>query len=70
VTLDDAQAEIDSLKVNVDQLHHRVRLLEKYADTWTLTPWWKRALFVLDGWPTHKLADRPQWRPWRKWWAS
>jgi hypothetical protein len=27
-------------------------------------------LFVVDGWPTHKLADRPQWRPWRKWWAS
>jgi hypothetical protein len=70
LTLDDAQAEIDSLKVNVHQLQQRVRLLEKYADTWTLTPWWKRLLFVVDGWPTHKLVSRPQWRPWRKRWTS
>lgn len=60
------RAEIDSLWINVRQLSARCRLLEKLAETHLETPWWKRLLFVLDGWPLHGLAERPQWRPWRR----
>ena len=62
-------AEIDSLWKNVNQLAGRIRALEKLADAWD-SPWWKLALFVIDGWPLRRVVSKPQWRPWRRWWTS
>lgn len=58
------EAEIDSLKQNVEQLCARVRLLEKKSETFAETPFWKRLVFWLDGWPLSRLAARRTWRPW------
>jgi hypothetical protein len=64
------KAEVESLKVNDEQLASRVRLLEKIIDT-RATPFWKRILFRIDGWPSWAtIADKPAWRPWRKWYTS
>ena len=65
--LDEANRE--SLWFNYRQLAGRVRALEKLVDVWD-SPWWKLALFVLDGWPLKRVVARPQWRPWRRWWTS
>lgn len=62
-------AEIDSLWRNMTQTQGRVRALEKLVDLWD-SPFWKLALFVLDGWPLRRVVKRPQWRPWRRWWTS
>jgi hypothetical protein len=63
-------AEIDSLKVNVEQLQRRCRYLEELIDTFFDSPLWRRLLFVVDGWPADRIASRPADRPWRKWWTS
>jgi hypothetical protein len=62
-------AEIDALWANHRQTAARLRALEKLADVWN-SPWWKVALFVIDGWSLRRVVDRPQWRPWRRWWTS
>jgi hypothetical protein len=63
-------AEIDSLIINKEQHATRIRRIEKMLDTLD-TPVWKRVLFRIDGWPAwYKLADKPQWRPWRRWYKS
>lgn len=63
-------AEVDSLWVNIRQLQNKVRTLEKMMDT-RATPLWGRLIFRLDGWPSWStVADKPQWRPWRKWFTS
>jgi hypothetical protein len=59
----------ESLWFNYRQLAGRVRSLEKLADV-NASPLWKRVLFVIDGWPLTRIVDRPQWRPWRRWWMS
>lgn len=64
------RAELDSLAFNDQQLAGRVRALEKMLDT-RATPLWRRVVFRLDGWPPWPVvADKPQWRPWRRWWRS
>jgi hypothetical protein len=64
------EARVASLEFNQDQLAARVRLLEKMLDTRS-TPLWRRVVFRLDGWPAwHVVAERPVWRPWRRWWRS
>lgn len=64
------RAEIDSLIFNGGQLACRVRLLEKMIDT-RATPFWKRAIFRVDGWPPwYVVAENPAWRPWRRWYRS
>lgn len=70
MTPESQQAEIESLKTNAALIESRVCRLEKLADTYLETPWWKRMLFVADGWPGHGLASRPKRRPWRRWWNS
>jgi len=59
------EAEIESLKVNVDQLQQRTRDLEKRFDT-LQTSLWKRLWFRIDGWPGQKNlnASERAWRPW------
>ena len=59
-------AEIASLKVNVQHLQDRVRYLEKCNETGFETPLWKKLWFALDGWPLHRIAERRQWRPWHR----
>lgn len=68
-TLEDADAHVASLWVNVDQQAGRIRQVEKLLDVWD-SPAWKLALFVIDGWPLRRVVARPQWRPWRRWWTS
>lgn len=63
------RARLDSLEFNQRQLAGRVRALEKWADVLD-SPWWKLAVFVIDGWPLRRVVERPQWRPWRRWWTS
>lgn len=64
------KAEIESLQVNQTEIYRRLRLVEKQLDT-RATPLWRRILFRLDGWPSWTIvAQKPQWRPWRKWWTS
>lgn len=58
-----------SLRQAYVALAARVHALEDLADIWA-SPWWKLALFVIDGWPLRRVAERPQWRPWRRWWTS
>lgn len=58
--------DIVSLWVNVTQHAARIRYLEKLAETHLETPWWKRILFAIDGWPLHGLAERRQYRPWHR----
>jgi hypothetical protein len=54
------------LRDHADRLRH----IEKMLDTLD-TPWWKRLLFRLDGWPPwYRVARAPAWRPWRRWWRS
>ena len=48
-------------------LEGRIALLEEELDTFVKTPLWKRFWFCLNGWPTARLVDHPQWRPWHRW---
>ena len=50
----------------VELLGERIRIQEEILKTFVLTPWWKRILNVLDGWPHNRLADRRRWRPWHR----
>jgi hypothetical protein len=62
--LDSLASNIESLWVNINQLHQRTMDHEQRFDT-LQTPWWKRLLFLLDGWPWYDLnAPRRRWRPW------
>lgn len=64
------KSEIFSLKVNMDQQAHRIRMLEKMLDT-RASPLWRRIVFRLDGWPSWAtVSSRPSWRPWHRWWRS
>jgi len=55
---------------NITALQQQVRHLEKIVDTMS-SPWWKRLLFRLDGWPSGWIvASAPAWRPWRRWYRS
>lgn len=61
------EAEIDSLKINIDLHAARIRHLEKCLDT-LQTPVWKRAWFRIDGWPGQRNLNAPKraWRPWHR----
>ena len=69
-TFDDTEGHVNALLARVMLLEHRVRTLEKHEDT-RGSVWWKRVLFRLDGWPrAGVIADKPAWRPWRRWYTS
>jgi hypothetical protein len=63
--------EIENLQVNQTEQWRIIRDLEKRMLT-LQTPLWKRVLFRIDGWPGQKNlnAEKPEWRPWRRWWTS
>lgn len=69
-SLEEAQIHIESLISRVVELERRLRVEEEISDTFILTAWWRQLIFRLDGWSGHRLQDRPQWRPWRRWWTS
>lgn len=69
-TFGDAAPVILSHDINIKQLQAQVRHLEKIVDTMS-SPWWKRLLFRLDGWPSGwHVVREPAWRPWRPWYRS
>lgn len=46
----------------IDALEERVEMLE--------TPWWRRLLFAVNGWPRLPVTvDRQAWRFWHRWTA-
>lgn len=66
--LDSLRAEVESLRVNDEQLAGRVRHLEKCLDT-LQTVWWKRVWFRVNGWPGIRDLDAPapRRRVWHRW---
>jgi len=70
-SLEEAQTHIASLTVRVDALEHAVSDHGQRLDTFQ-TPMWRRLIFRIDGWPGVRdlNAERPSWRPWRRWWTS
>lgn len=60
-----------SLTVKVELLEHRLSDIDQRLDT-LQTSLWKRVWFRIDGWPGQcdLNAERPAWRPWRRWWTS
>lgn len=67
LTPESVDAEIASLKVNVEQLWQEVRDHAKRFDT-LQTPLWKRVWFRVDGWPGQvNLNGTRRWRPWHGW---
>lgn len=69
-SLDEARTHIASLTARALEVERRLRVEEEWTDTYLATPAWKRWLFIADGWPGHRLVERPAWRPWRRWWES
>lgn len=68
-SIEEAEFHLRILTLQVSELSRRVRRMEDMYDTYD-TPAWKRLLFVIDGWPMWRIVERPQWRPWRRWWTS
>lgn len=71
-SVEEAEQHIVSLTERVDQLERIVFHHARCFDT-LQTPWWKRWLFVLDGWAGQRNLDDkrgPRWRPWRRWYKS
>lgn len=61
---------IEEAEIHIVSLTQRIGTLEKAVsdhaqrfDT-LQTPWWKRLLFLIDGWPWYDLnAEKRSWRP-------
>jgi hypothetical protein len=64
-SIEEAELVIQSLLVNIEQLQHRVRDMEKRFDT-LQSPWWKRVWFAIDGWPWYDLNSTQRHRPWHR----
>jgi len=59
------EQEVISLKTRMLATERLVRDHAKRFDT-LQTPWWKRVVFALDGWPWYDLNGRQKWRPWHR----
>lgn len=70
-SLEEVEVHIRSLTTRISELERKVSDMDQRFDT-LQSPLWKRILFRLDGWPgqVDLNADRPSWRPWRRWWTS
>jgi hypothetical protein len=70
-SIEEAELHIRSLTTRIELAEHALSDHGQRFDT-LQTSLRQRLLFRLDGWPgTRNLnADRPAWRPWRKWWTS
>ena len=70
-SLEEAEQHVRSLTARSLELERIVSDHAQRLDT-LQTPLLRRILFRLDGWPGQRdlNADRPAWRPWRRWWTS
>lgn len=68
-SVEEAEIHVRNLAFRVRALERQVRAHQNLVETMD-TPLWKKAIFVLDGWPLFRVVKRPQWRPWRRWWTS
>lgn len=70
-SIEEAELHVQSLTIRVQELERKVSDMDQRWDT-LQTRLWKRLLFRLDGWPGQNdlNADRPAWRPWRRWYTS
>ena len=62
-SLEEAAVHIASLNARCRSLELEVRALSKVVDTF-YTPLWKKAWFLLDGWPLYRIVEKRAWRPW------
>lgn len=70
MTDENLRQQMNIFEANLAEQERRLRAVEDLWDTYAHTPLLRRLLFALDGWPTKGLAERPGWRPWRRWWVS
>jgi hypothetical protein len=68
-SIEEAESHIRTLSRKIDEIKLQLSQHEQELDTFVRTPAWKRWLFIIDGWSGHAVVDRPNWRPWRKWWT-
>ena len=70
-SLEEAELHVRSLTARVDELERVFGDHGQRLDT-LQTSWLRRLVFRLDGWPGQRNlnAERPAWRPWRRWWTS
>ena len=54
----------ESVQQRLDALEKAVSDHSQRFDT-LQTPWWKRVLFWIDGWPWHDLNGERKPRPWK-----
>lgn len=64
-SLEEAERHIESLTNRLETLERESRDHAQRFDT-LQTPWWKRLLFVIDGWPWYDLNGRQRRRPWHR----
>lgn len=70
MTLENLSRQIAAQDAQIQGLYAEVSHMQKQLSTLG-SPWWRRLLFRLDGWPPWwVVADNPAWRPWRRWWRS
>lgn len=55
----------ESVWANITDLAGRVRLIEKMIDTKD-SPWWRRLLWRVDGWPAWYRVGPRGYRPWHR----
>lgn len=68
--LQDVLTRVAAQEQQLLTLHAEVRHMQKQLSTLG-SPWWRRLLFRIDGWPPWWIvADHPMWRPWRRWWRT
>lgn len=68
-SVESLDSEVSALWKELGNVSRRVRRLESLEDTMN-TPLRRKIVFLIDGWPLFRVVDRPQWRPWRRWWTS
>ena len=62
-SLAEAESHVQSLTARIEAMEDSVSDHAQRFDT-LQTPWWKRLLFWIDGWPWHDLNGSRGRRPW------
>ena len=55
----------ESMLIRLQQLEQTISDHRQRFDT-LQTPWWKRVLFKINGWPWYNLNGKQAHRPWHK----
>lgn len=64
-SIEEAEVHIASLTVRISALEDLVRDHAQRFDT-LQTPWWKRVVFKINGWPWYDLNGTQRRRPWHR----